>query len=78
MPRKAVEILGWIGVSLILIAYASVSLEWVTSGSFGYQFMNLIGAILILVASWFKKDYQPFALNVVWAAIALISIIGLL
>lgn len=72
-----IEIIGWVGVSEIVIAFALVSFGLIDAG-FTFQFLNLNGAIAIIVHSLYKKDYQPAVINVVIATIAISAIIRLL
>lgn len=72
------EILGWIGAGLILIAYALGSFAIISVSSWQYQIINLFGALGIMYISFKKKTYQPGFLNLVWALIALISLVRLI
>lgn len=72
-----IETVGWVSVVLIVLAYALLSFEQIDSGSTTYQAMNLIGAIGIIYHSLAKKDYQPAALNIVWALIAVLALVRL-
>ena len=42
------NILGWIGMVLILLAYALLSLKKIDNG-FIYQFMNLVASVLMAI-----------------------------
>lgn len=69
---------GWYGTGAILAAYAFVSFGVLKSDGLVYQFLNLTGAIGIIVTSLAKKAYQPMVLNVVWLVVAAAAIIGVL
>ncbi|QQG49628.1 MAG: hypothetical protein HZB70_02395 [Candidatus Berkelbacteria bacterium] len=73
-----IEIIGWLSVALIILAYAMVSFDVFASQTSTYQILNFIGAIGIIFHSVAKKDYQPAALNIIWALIALIALAQLL
>ena len=75
---KTSNLLGWVGVGLILLAYAGVSFSQIQPQSWLYQLMNLFGAIFLIIETWQKKDYQPVVLNVVWASIAIIGLLSLI
>ena len=75
---KTSNLLGWVGVGLILLAYAGVSFDQLQPQSWLYQLMNLFGAIFLIIETWQKKDYQPVVLNVVWASIAIIGLLSLI
>lgn len=76
--RRVAEIVGWYGTGAILLAYALVSFKVISASGFTYQILNLTGAIGIVTISVLKKAKQPAVLNIFWAIIALVAIIGLL
>ena len=76
--RLIMEILGWYGMAAILLAYALVSFKIITSNGYAYQILNLTGAIGIAIISVTKKARQPAVLNIAWAIVAFVAIIGLL
>jgi hypothetical protein len=78
MKHKAENYFGWYGVLAILLAYLLVSFSVLTSKSLGYQLLNLSGALGIIVEAYTKKDKQPVELNIIWAIIALASIIHII
>jgi len=67
------ELIGWVGMFLILVAYAGISLEFITSNTFAYQLMNLIGAAALLYSAAKTKSYPVVALNIAWIIIAIIA-----
>ncbi len=79
MDRKIIdEIVGWYGTVAIVVAYALLSFGAITSINLTYQILNGTGAIGIAYISFKKNAYQPGVLNVIWAAIAIISLIGMI
>lgn len=72
------EIIGWYGAIAIVGAFAMVSFEFWTPTSFIYQFLNLTGGLGMIYISLIKRAYQPAALNLFWAIIAIIAIVRLL
>lgn len=73
-----VEIIGWLGVFLILLAYILVSLGVIDAKAILYQLLNLIGSVGVVCISWLKRDKQPMVLNIIWASIALFALITLI
>jgi hypothetical protein len=69
--NPVIEILGWIGMILILLSYALISFEIVAPRSFAYQAMAGLGSLGLVISSYYKKDYQPLVLNLIWVIIAL-------
>ena len=74
MKEKVTEFLGWYGIIAILSAYTLISVGYFTSGSFWFQFLNLTGAIGVVIDAWQDRNIQPAVLNLIWAVIALISL----
>lgn len=72
----AVEIIGWAGAGLILIAYLLLTAGKIGAHSFAYQSMNLVGAIGFVVNSGWNHAYPSAALNMVWAGIAAFALIA--
>jgi len=73
-----IEALGWYGLGTVVLAYAMVSLSFVSANSYVYQLLNLNGAFGLGVVAFVKRAYQNGVLNLVWAAIAIIAILRLL
>ena len=70
-----VEIVGWAGAGLILLAYLLLSAGKLQPRSNAYQGMNLIGSIGFVINSGWNHAVPSAALNVVWAAIALFALV---
>lgn len=71
------DILGWIGMILVLLAYALLSINKIENGKL-YQILNLVAAILMAIGLYPTKAWFSFALQIVWALVAIISIIKLI
>lgn len=71
------DILGWIGMILVLIAYALLSTNKINNGKL-YQTLNLFAATLMAIGLFPKKAWFSFTLQIIWALIALISIIKII
>jgi len=64
-----VEIVGWIGATLIVGAYALLSAGKLQGDSRTYHLMNIVGAAGFVVNSGWNGAYPSAALNVVWIGI---------
>jgi hypothetical protein len=62
---------GWIGVALLLIAYALVSTRRLAGDSTIYQVLNVAGSVLLIINSFFYGAYPSVGVNIAWIAIAL-------
>ena len=70
----AVEVVGWAGALLILLAYILVSLGRVTGQSAAFQWMNLLGAAGFIVNGWWHHALPSATLNVVWMLFAAVAL----
>jgi hypothetical protein len=69
----AVEVAGWAGASLILLAYLLLSAGKLTGQSLVYQAMNVVGAAGFVVNGWWHGAIPSAALNVLWLLIGAIA-----
>jgi hypothetical protein len=76
LKQTLIEAAGWYGAVAILAAYALVSFSLISPTSISSQLLNVTGAIGIVITAASKKDYAPVVLNVVWAVIAIVILIG--
>ena len=65
----AVEVIGWTGAALILLAYLLLSMGKLTGQSALYQWMNVVGAAGFIVNGWWHGALPSAALNVIWMLI---------
>ncbi len=71
------DIFGWIGMVLVLIAYALLSTNKIENGKL-YQSLNLLAAIFMAIGLFPKNAWFSFSLQVVWGIVALVALIKLL
>ena len=69
----AVEVAGWAGAVLILLAYLLLSMGRVTGQSLLYQGMNIFGAAGFVINGWWHRALPSAALNVLWLLIGAIA-----
>lgn len=72
------EIVGWYGISAILLAYALVSFELIPASGIAFQFLNLTGAIGVIIIALHKNVMQSVVLNIFWAGVAVVAILRML
>ncbi len=65
----AVEVAGWAGAALILLAYLFLSMGRLTGQSPAYQWMNVFGAAGFVINGWWHGALPSAALNVLWMGI---------
>ena len=71
MTDLIIEILGWIGVFMVWIAYVFLTMEKMKSTSRIYQGLNLFGSLLIAQNAFFNKAYPSVVANLTWIAVAM-------
>jgi lipid-A-disaccharide synthase-like uncharacterized protein len=77
MKNIITQLLGWIGVLLILTAYFLITFGFLTTAHPIYPVLNLMGSLFVLIEALSKKDYQPVLLNIVWLLIAFLALVKL-
>jgi hypothetical protein len=71
------DLIGCIGASIILVAYALLQTKRIYADSFNYLFLNFIGAVLILVSLLYAWNLAAVAMEFAWMIISLVGIIKL-
>lgn len=70
----AVEIVGWAGAALILLAYLLLSMGKFSGQSRAYQWMNVVGGAGFVANGWWHGALPSTALNVVWMGIGIVAL----
>jgi hypothetical protein len=73
----AVEVAGWVGASLILLAYLLLSAGRLNGQSRIYQWMNVVGAAGFVVNGWWHGALPSATLNVLWLLIGAVALMRL-
>ena len=73
-PKLLIDILGWTGSILYLLAYALVSLKKTEGDSVLYQGMNILAATLLVIYTLFLGAYATTGLNAVWVLVGLFTL----
>lgn len=68
------DIIGWIGMVLVLLAYGLLSTNKIKNGML-YQLLNLVAGICMAIGLFPKNAWFSFALQVIWSFVAVASII---
>ena len=82
-PRDRKLLLGATVVFILLIAGAAIFVatyfanqqRWLSSEDWRFPFLNLIGAVLILVSLVFEWNYPSVVIEVFWALISIYGIV---
>ena len=66
-----IEYAGWIGAFLLLLAYFLLIHKNLTSRSRMYQWMNIVGSLLLAVNTFSLRAYPSFVTNFLWFLVGL-------
>lgn len=69
-----IDILGWTGSVLYLLAYALVSAKKTEGDSVLYQGMNILAGMLLVAYTLSLGAYATTGLNAVWVAIGILTL----
>ena len=75
MTYTVYDLLGNIGVVLIILTYLLLQLRRITSESLLYSVLNMVGAALIIVSLLFDFNLSAFIVEAFWVIISLIGIV---
>ena len=73
--EQSIDVLGWCGALVVLLAYALVSTQRVQGDSVHYQALNIGGAALLITNTVYLGAYPSAFVNVIWIGIAAYSLI---
>jgi hypothetical protein len=65
------DLVGNIGVLLMVIAYLLLQLEKLSSSAVSYLLLNAIGAVLVIISLTFRFNLSAFLMEVFWLLISL-------
>lgn len=65
-----IEIVGWVGAAMVIVAYGLVSYSSVDGRSRVYQALNTLGGLLLAVNTGWHRAWPSAAVNIIWTGIA--------
>jgi hypothetical protein len=74
MAAEVANILGILGVILLLIAFFLLQYDKLTPHSILYILANLIGSLLILYSLFYNWNLPAVVIEIAWAAISIYGI----
>ena len=69
-----IEIIGFIGGSLFVIAFIESARGKWNGKSFWYEIFNIVGAVLLVYYAYQKQAYTNIVLNLIWGVVALYAL----
>lgn len=72
------NIIGWIGAFLFVIAYFLLSIKKFSAENKTYHFLNILGAVCLVINGYYLSDYPNVAVNFIWGLIGIYALIKIL
>lgn len=69
-----IEIIGWTGSLLVIMAYILISSKKIQSDSLVYQFMNLFGALFLGINVFYEQAWSVLPVQITWGLVAIIAL----
>ena len=70
-----INIVGIVGVAMVLSAYAALQLQKIDSRTVAYSLLNTIGSILILISLCYSWNLASGIIEIAWLLISLYSLV---
>jgi hypothetical protein len=70
------DVIGIIGVFIILLAYILMQTDKIDSKGLNFSLLNTIGAILILISLYYDWNLASFVMEVIWLSLSLYGVIN--
>lgn len=74
MEKIIIDVLGWAGTILFLVAYGLVSSRKVEGDSWTYQGINMFAGTFLIINTLYLKAYPSAGLNAAWVCIAIFTL----
>ncbi len=68
------DILGTLGIAVIILAYVLLQIGWLRSEHLAYSLLNADGASFILVSLYYSFNFPSFIVEFFWLLISLFGI----
>lgn len=69
-----IDLMGWLGSIGLVLAYVLVSYERVGASSPIYQWLNLVGSILLMINTAYYGAFPSTFVNIIWSFIAVAAL----
>jgi len=69
------DIIGIIGVAMIIAAYFFLQAERWKANSRPYLYFNIVGSSLVLVSLWFDFNFPSVVIQLFWIAISVMGLV---
>ena len=67
-------IIGWLGVILCTMAYLLLSMKVITAERRGFQLLNIIGGLCLVITAVYSNDLPNVVANLLWMFIGVYAL----
>ena len=75
MALPIYELAGFVGATIIVVAYLAVQQRWLNALDWRFSAANVVGSLLILVSLWFEWNFPSVVIEIFWALISLLGLV---
>lgn len=75
MGYSLLDLIGNIGVAVLIATYLLLQLNRINSAALSYSLLNMVGAALILVSLSAKFNLSAFVIEAFWVLISLLGVV---
>ncbi len=68
------DLVGNIGVGIVIITYLGLQMERIDPKTLAYSVANIVGALCIMVSLWRNFNLSAFVIEVFWLAISIYGV----
>jgi hypothetical protein len=72
--KTLIDVVGWVGSILVVVAYISVSYERLKLSPRQFQLLNAVGSSSLIANTIYYQAYPSAVLNLIWLFIAMFAL----
>ena len=72
--RTVIDVGGWLGAALLLLAYYLVSTGKVRGSSLRYQALNIVGSLLLGANAFYYGAMPSVGIDIAWIGIGVLAL----
>lgn len=75
MIEVMVDVSGWAGALILILAYGLTSFDYLKADTWMYQWLNILGSLLLIINTAYYDVLPSTLLNSVWCLFGLMAIV---